>query len=183
MVTSKNIIVQKKVAFHARTAAADGVFLEIENIPPLSQSRVMQIQIWFGLVDVVANLDEFELYLMAMDVDNVPGLTGVRDRNVWGAIQKWHYETGGHAVQSIEHENVPVFAGAVDNTELATRRRDWKWVFYCNLVSGTFTLATLGSIVVEHTLIQRRYPNDAYTWNDDPGELNNEGISEIDMYG
>lgn len=177
--STKLIVVQKKVSFRERKAIANGIWLNVERIPPLSTSRILQLQIWFG-VRVPADLDEFELYLLALDNDNPPDIGGVRDRNLWGAHQLWAIATGGRGNQTLEHENLPILGGLFHNTAIATRTRDNFWSFFVQINAGDYTFITTGTCFIEHTLIQRRWGNDAYTF-DIADSTNAEGITDIDM--
>lgn len=176
----KQITVTKRVPFRVASASA-GLFRVIERIPPLSISNVLHIQNWWGLNETPVDDDVLELYLMAFDTDLPPDIIGVRDQALWSAAQRWAVGGGtGFAVQLLEHENSSVIAGAVANTELADRTRNFAWSFFLVNTSGSSVLL-LGTLVIQHTLFQRNWRSDSYTWNGDPDVVNRDGVSEVDM--
>lgn len=178
-ISTKTISVQKRVPFFVTKAAANGIMVNVERIPPLSTSQILQLQIWHGVTDP-ANGDNFQLYLLSLDSENPPDNGGVRSRNIWSSIQNWQQSAGGFLQQTIEHENMPIIGGAVHNTNLASRTREWFWSFFMVLSFGTFNHAAIGTLFIEHLLMQRRWPNDAYTFNV-ADSTNLEGITDIDM--
>lgn len=163
-------------------ATTSATLSRLIGIPPLSRSRPIQLQGWWGVTDDPADSEFLRIYLRDVDIDNVPDEASLRIKHVWAAAQNWaHVGTAGNAVQTLERVHHISFGGdKVENMTLGNRVQNYAWAL--RLHSGiTSSFLFIGTFTAEIELVQRIWGNDAYTWNKDPDVLNGDGISEIDM--
>lgn len=151
------------------------------SIPPLSRSSALQLQTWFGLQHPDSDADDLELYLRAVDIDNLPDVSSMRLNSEWMAAHFWSVLGAGTGHQQVlEKDGLVIISKPVANVELADRTRDFRWAILLNSVAGGAVIV-MGTFAYDIELIQRVWGDDAYTWNGDPGQNNRDGISEIDM--
>lgn len=176
-----SVTLTKVVPFRYSGGTADELVIRIERIPPSATSELIKLQIWWGLVpSTIADDDQVELHLVAIDITTPPDIGGVRAMADWSTVQSWLVSAGGYAVQTIEHEIVPFVGTEVNNRGLANRTRDFAWSFMM-LETGAPQVTIIGTLTVFHTLFDRTWGSDAYTWNSDPDDVNRDGVSGIDM--
>lgn len=161
-----------------RTAAIDGT-VRIVRIPPLSTSKALQLQIWFGLHDDPGDQEQFEIFLMSVDFDNLPDVAAMRQDSEWQAMQHWsHVGTPANAVQTITHENLVFFSTGVANVEVATRTRDYGWALLLIGDNANSSIAANGTLTTQIDYIVRTWGGDNSTF--DTVEETKDGLTDID---
>lgn len=154
----------------------------LARIPPLSRSTPLQMQGWGGLQEDPEDGRQVEMYIRDVDVDNIPDQTSMRNRHWWGAIQRWqHVGTAGNAVQTMQrYAHISVGGFVANNEPIDERRRNYQWILRL-IANSSVSVAFIGTFTHMIEYVVRTWRNDAYTYNDDPGDKNSEGLSEIDF--
>jgi len=173
------VSIVKRVPFRFE-ATPTALVSAIERVPIMTlRSTPLQLQIWWGHDAAVANGDQLEIYLLAVNEAESPDLSSARARAIWSAVNKWVVVgTDAYAVQTITHENIMFLAPeGVSNVNVGERPHQFVWGFiFANTTSAQLAL---GSLAIQHDLLIRTWGNDNWTFNSEDTP-NSEGLTEID---
>lgn len=192
-IATRMITVVKSISFRFTGTPVTTLFGEIEQIPPLARSRAVHLSIDWGLDQAPETGRLVNAMMLPVDTANPPDLGAARALAQWQGQQSYQFvqNTGAGATvldavsqaisvtQTMSHADVSIFSKGVQTISIEKRIRNTAWVIM--VASTAVNQIYTGVLTVVHELMQRTYPNDAYTWNDDPDEVNQDGVSEIDM--
>jgi len=128
-----------------------------DGIPilPLSMMRPVSLNLWWGPISDPT--DQFlEVYLAAIDRDNIPDQVALDEENVWSAKQVWRaLGTPATVVQTMMREAVMFFGEPqIRNTDVFMRNVNLRLALVA-IADQALTYAFMGHVNVEITLLRR----------------------------
>lgn len=124
-------------------------------ITPLSRMRPLLLNLWYGPISDPT--DQFiDVYIAAIDADNMPDQSSVDEQAVWVARQVWRtVGTPATVVQTMIHEQVMLLGHPlIINIGLGTRHQNYRLALLA-IADQALTYAFVGHIDVEITIIRR----------------------------
>lgn len=161
--STKIIPVLKTLSFH-RTGAAIAadptltLLVAIAPIPPLARSKVVELDITFGVADDPTD-EIVEFFLIAADPNNLPPVSAARNNAIWQSAQLWRDIGAAPAVilQTLNRELVDfLFSEVFETTSIDARRRSLSFVLCATSNVGS-TGHIQGNAVVQSELLQRTF--------------------------
>jgi len=135
-------------------------------LPRLGTITPVEWDVTYGL-GTAPSAVRLEWYLLMVDVDNLPFIGSIRDRAIWGTMQRWRLVgTDAGPIQTLQHQEVDFFNPETYNmTEMAAFTQRLAVVVIAHTDQNQ-TVDCYGVLTYIETVIQRVFGSDNWTFED-----------------
>jgi len=140
--------------FNEQTASIRTV--EVVRVKPMSRNRMTRFQITHGLTDAPADDETIKIYLYYGDLNNVPDESSLRQIAEWSSFEHWAFITGGHLVNTIDHDYIEPDDNWKNNLGSLSQQNAYAYILHA-VSNATSIMILMGTITVLSQLIQRTF--------------------------
>lgn len=161
------------------------ILQSLQQIPPWAKVSLRQYQIWFGIIDALADNDDLDIFLAFVDVDNLPDFQALIEGALWQAHQKWDaIGTPASFVQAMSQDRLSweaADAPQVENTTVDQRKQVQALAIILGDTLQANLIKAVGTVDVDVEYTVRTWGNDMTTFIDG-NQRNSEGMVVEDSF-